>query len=351
MFQAQVAKVPEATAVVFEDEQLTYEELNARANRLARYLVTQGAGPERLVALALPRSLDLVVALLAVLKSGAGYVPVDPDYPADRVAYMLRDAGPVLLLTDTVTAECLPGTGADLPVVLLDDDGTRSALAALSARDVTDAERRAPLAPDHPAYVIYTSGSTGRPKGVGVSHRGLANFLGAASGFASLGESERLLAVTTVAFDIAALELFGPLVCGAAVVVAGSSVVGDVFALGALAVSAGVSVMQATPSLWQALVRDVPECVRGVRMLVGGEALPAVLAARMGALGAGVVNLYGPTESTIWSTWFDVGDGVATGVGSFVVPPIGRPLDNTQVYVLDSALQPVPVGVAGELYI
>ncbi|MGW7276695.1 non-ribosomal peptide synthetase, partial [Streptomyces sp. NPDC054864] len=346
LFEAQVVRSPESVAVVFEGRELSYGEVNACANRLARYLIECGAGPERLVALALPRSAELVVALLAVLKSGAGYVPIDPNYPADRIAYMLQDAGPVLVLTDTATASHLPEVaGEGVPRVLLDDACTGFALAGLSAEDVTDSERGTALLPHHPAYVIYTSGSTGRPKGVVVPHRGLVNFLNAASGFVSLGAGDRLLAVTTVAFDIAALELFGPLVSGAGVVVAGPSVVGDVFALGALAESAEVSVMQATPSLWQGLVREVPGSVRGLRMLVGGEALPEPLAEHMRTLGSTVVNLYGPTESTIWST----AHHLATDRGA--VPPIGRPLDNTQVYVLDPALHPVPAGVTGELYI
>ncbi|MDW6064870.1 AMP-binding protein [Streptomyces sp. FXJ1.4098] len=195
-------------------------------------------------------------------------------------------------------------------------------------------------------------------------HRGLVNFLRVAAGFCGLGVGDRLLAVTTVAFDIAVLELFLPLVSGAGVVVAGSGVVRDVFALGGLVESAGVSVMQATPSLWQELVSGVPECVGGLRMLVGGEALPSGLAERMCELGSEVVNCYGPTETTIWSTVAvlkeqdtgtpapagddKAGMGVGVGVG---VPPIGRPLGNTRVYVLDGGLRPVGVGVAGELYV
>ncbi|MCM2389958.1 AMP-binding protein, partial [Streptomyces albipurpureus] len=275
LFETQVMATPDAIAVVFEDQQLTYRELNARANQLARYLIGQGAGSEGLVGLALPRSAELIVALLAVLKSGAGYVPIDPEYPVDRIAFMLADAQPVLLITDTDAAPTLPNTEG-VCRVLLDDEATIEAVGQLSAADVTDTDRARALLPQHPAYVIYTSGSTGKPKGVVVSQVGLVNFLGAARGFCPLGGGDRLLAVTTVAFDIAALELYLPLVSGAGVVVAGSVVVRDSFALGALVESAGVSVLQATPSLWQALVSDVPDCVSGVRMLVGGEALPAV---------------------------------------------------------------------------
>ena len=167
--------------MLFEDEELSYRELNERANRLARHLIHHGAGPEQLVALALPRSLDLIVALLAVLKSGAGYVPVDPDYPADRIAYMLQDAHPVLILTDTTTATRLPPAAGDTPLVLTDDNDTHTTLNTLPAHNVTDSERATPLLPHHPAYVIYTSGSTGRPKGVVIEHRALVNYVAALS--------------------------------------------------------------------------------------------------------------------------------------------------------------------------
>ncbi|MFF8004944.1 AMP-binding protein, partial [Streptomyces sp. NPDC007917] len=202
---------------------------------------------------------------------------------------------------------------------------------------------------------MYTSGSTGRPKGVVVPHRGLVNFLSVASGFCGLGGGDRVLAVTTVAFDIAVLELFLPLVCGAGVVLAGSGVVRDVFALGGLVESAGVSVVQGTPSLWQELVSEVPGCVGGLRMLVGGEAVPSGLAERMCELGSEVVNCYGPTETTVWSTVAVLKErdrpAVAAGSGGVGVPAIGHPLGNTRVYVLDGGLRPVAVGVAGELYV
>ncbi|WP_432077262.1 AMP-binding protein, partial [Streptomyces wuyuanensis] len=198
----------------------------------------------------------------------------------------------------------------------------------------------------HPAYVIYTSGSTGRPKGVVVSHGALVSFVAAVGVRCGLDASDRLLAVTTVAFDIAALELYLPLVSGACVVVGTRGEVRDPFRLGGLVRASGVSVMQATPSLWQALVAEVPESVRGLRMLVGGEALPSVLAEGMRGLGREVVNLYGPTEATVWATSCVVG-----GSGGVLPPAIGDPFANTRVYVLDGALSPVPAGVPGELYI
>ncbi|MGH4032636.1 amino acid adenylation domain-containing protein, partial [Actinomycetota bacterium Odt1-20B] len=317
------ARTPHATAVVFEGQRLTYAELNARANRLARVLVGLGAGPERSVAIALPRSLELPVALLAVLKSGAGYVPLDPEYPADRVAYILDDARPALFL-DAGRLARAEAEGAGL-------DGS----------DLTDADRTAPLRPAHPAYTIYTSGSTGRPKGVLITRRSLANFLASMAELFPLTERDRLLAVTTIAFDIAVLEMYLPLLAGATVVIAPRETVVDPARLAALATASGATVMQATPSLWQAMTTEQPDAVRGLRMLVGGEALPPSLAAAMSALGARTTNLYGPTETTVWSTSLEVtGDGAPHSIGG--------PVWNTSLYILDDRLRTAD---EGELYI
>ena len=178
LFQAQVARTPEATAVVFEGAELSYGEFNGRANRLARLLIARGVGPESLVAVVMERSADLVVALLAVVKAGGAYLPVDPGYPADRISYLLTDAAPVLALTDQASAAKVTGAGLPaLPVLVLDDPALAAELAALDGADVTDAERPAALLGQHPAYVIYTSGSTGRPKGVVIEHRGLVNYV------------------------------------------------------------------------------------------------------------------------------------------------------------------------------
>ncbi|MFC4464297.1 amino acid adenylation domain-containing protein [Streptomyces xiangluensis] len=318
LFADRVAVSPEASAVVFGDVAVSYGELNARANRLAHWLIERGAGPERLVAVALPRSVDLVVALLAVLKSGAGYVPVDPEFPQDRIAYILRDADPVLTLTEDVLAQVdLSGCASDDPVI-----------AGRSGK--------------HAAYVIYTSGSTGRPKGVTVSQAALVNFLTAMQDRFALTGDDRLAAVTTVGFDIAGLELFLPLLHGAQVVLAPRETVRDPAALAALIEESGATIVQATPSLWHALI-DTGEVPAGVRVLVGGEALPASLARTLTEGGRPVTNLYGPTETTIWST--------AAEVHTSGEVSIGAPIANTRVYVLDSGLRPVPVGVAGELYI
>ncbi|MEW2626273.1 amino acid adenylation domain-containing protein, partial [Streptomyces sp. NPDC048106] len=342
LFETQAAKTPDAAAVVFEGTELSYREVNERANRLARLLIEQGAGPERFVAVALPRSADLVIALLAVLKTGAAYVPIDPEYPAERIAYILTDANPMAIIT-------VEDSGVEVPAgtkrIVLDDPATREVAGAQAGGDLRDEERLGSLGASVPAYAIFTSGSTGRPKGVVVEHRALVNFLASMQERFGLGAGDRLPAVTTVAFDIAGLELYLPLLHGAAVVPAAPEQVRDPLALRSLIASTGVTVMQATPSLWHAVVADAGDELAGVRALVGGEALPGELARTLVARTASVTNLYGPTETTIWSTADEV-RGAAGGVSS-----IGRPIANTQVYVLDAGLCPVPVGVAGELYI
>jgi amino acid adenylation domain-containing protein len=314
-FEARAAVHPDRLALEAPGVKLSYAELNARANRLAHHLIGHGAGPERYVAVALPRSADLVVALLAVLKSGAGYLPLDPEYPAERIDYMLADAVPVVTLRELPDVTGQPDH----------DPGVR-------------------VSPTAPAYVIYTSGSTGRPKGVVIPQAALLNFLASMADLFGLDEHDRLVAVTTIAFDIAALEVWLPLLSGAAIIMADREDVTDPEILVWLIANKGVTVMQATPSLWQAVISSHPDGVRGLRMLVGGEALPPGLAATMAELGSEVTNLYGPTETTIWSTAARLADRPGP-------PAIGRPIANTSAYVLDEALRPVPPGLAGELYL
>ncbi|WP_369392748.1 amino acid adenylation domain-containing protein [Streptomyces sp. CG1] len=340
LFEEQVGRSPDAVAVVFEGERVSYAELNARANRLARVLVGRGVGPECLVAVALPRSVDLVVALLAVLKAGGAYVPVDPGYPADRIAYMLGDAAPTVLLTTGETAAVLPAS--DRPVLLLEDVVWQEQ----AAGDLSDAERLAPLSGASPAYVIYTSGSTGRPKGVAVPVHALVNFLTAMQDQFGLGSEDGLLAVTTVAFDIAGLEIYLPLINGARLILASKDTARDPQSLLALIKATQTTAVQATPSLWQAVVSNAADQLTGVRVLVGGEALPYDLACQLVAQAESVTNLYGPTETTIWSTSQQI---AADHVGT--LSSIGRPIANTSVYVLDPGLSLVPVGVVGELYV
>ncbi len=342
LFEAQVRARPQAPAVVHAGRTSSYAELDARANRIARALVDRGARPGAFVALVLPRGTDLPATLLAVAKTGAAYQPLDPEYPAERIAHALADTRPVAVVTDRRTAGRLPATGARL--LVLDDADTVRELAALpDTAPVAPARRTVPGA-DQAAYVIHTSGSTGRPKGVVVGRRALANFLAAMAELLPLTPADVWTAVTTVAFDIAALELYLPLAAGATVVLADRETVRDPRALADLITGTGTTVVQATPGLWQALCEQQPEAVRGLRIAVGGEALPAALARTLRELWAEAVNLYGPTETTIWST-------AARLDGRPGAPAIGTPIANTRAYVLDARLRPVPVGVAGDLYL
>ncbi|MEV5205754.1 amino acid adenylation domain-containing protein, partial [Streptomyces sp. NPDC053720] len=353
LFEAQVGRTPDAVAVVAGGVEVSYAELDVRANRLARLLIGRGVGPESVVGVCLERGLDMVVALLAVVKAGGAYLPIDPEYPAERIAYVLGDAGVRCVLTGGGLFDGPAGLEgvAGAMFVAVDDPEVVGELAALDGGPLGGGERAGELLPEHPAYVIYTSGSTGRPKGVVVEHRALVNFLAAMQRRFALGVEDRLVAVTTVGFDIAGLELYLPLLHGARTVLAARDVVRDPRALGELLVSVGATVVQATPSLWQALVSDAEEegggvgLPAGLRVLVGGEALPGGLARALVGRAVSVTNLYGPTETTIWST---AGAVVEAGGG---VSSIGGPVANTRVYVLDGGLSPVPVGVAGELYI
>ncbi|MFR0356704.1 amino acid adenylation domain-containing protein [Streptomyces sediminimaris] len=330
------AATPDAVAVVADGATLTYRELDERANRLAAEILARGGGPGTVVALALPRTEVLPVALLAVLRTGAAYLPLDTEYPASRLDFMLRDARPTVLLTTQAAGKLVPDA-EELARITLDDPGTAKALQAHP-----DTPPQVLIAPRQPAYVLYTSGSTGTPKGVVVPHEALANFLHAMGRLVPLTPQDRLLAVTTVSFDIAALEIWLPLLRGARVVLAPRNVVRQPSALLEWVSAQGVTVMQATPSLWQTLVAHDPAPLRGLRVLTGGEALPERLAAGLAGLGE-VLNLYGPTETTIWST--------ASRETGTRPPLIGTPIDNTRAYVLDARLRPVPPGVVGDLYL
>ncbi|HWQ42482.1 MAG TPA: amino acid adenylation domain-containing protein [Desulfosporosinus sp.] len=361
LFERQVAQNPELTALTCDDTVLSYQALNKRVNRLAHLLVDQGLGPEKFVALVLPRSVDMVIAMLAVLKTGAAYLPIDPDYPADRIEFMLKDAQPVCLITSTVVASKVPVNSAQFRIVIDTLEMARM-LAGYPDTNVCgrlrceeeekekeeEEEEKAEeefASPLTPAYMIYTSGSTGIPKGVVIPSGSLINFLASMQNQFSLTEQDRLLAVTTIAFDISGLELFLPLISGASCVIADKETVQDPRALTTLIEQHRITLMQATPTLWQALVASYPNQLRGLRVLVGGEALPSSLTAALHGLGCEVTNLYGPTETTIWSS------SLTLDPRQTEAPSIGRPIWNTQVYVLDSGLQPVPVGVEGDLYI
>ena len=345
LFEAQAARAPDATAVVFEDTSLSYAALNAQANRLAHWLVGQGIGPESIVALALPRSLEMVVSLLGILKAGAAYLPLDPDYPAERLAYMMQDAQPALVISIGAVSANLPG-GA--PLLLVDDDQTAGLLGGQGDANPTDADRTRPLLPQHPAYVIYTSGSTGKPKGVVVDGAAVVNRLKWMQAAYGIGPDDTVLQKTPTSFDVSVWELFWPLIEGATLLVAQPEGHKDPAYLASLIQIKHVTTLHFVPSMLQAFLQgaDVAKCSSLRRAMCSGEALPGELAARFrNRLNVPLHNLYGPTEATVDVSSWECGDNETA------VVPIGRPIWNTQLYVLDACLQPVPVGVAGELYI
>ena len=326
---AQVARTPASPAVTFDATTLAFCELDGRASSLARRLAARSVWPGVLVAVGLERSADMVVALLAVAKAGGAYLPVDPAFPPERIAFMLADSGAAVLVTRSSLLDRLPPHACD--VVCLDAGGGVEA---------------APQAggPDDPAYVIYTSGSTGRPKGVEIPNRALVNFLASMAVRPGLGPDDVLVAVTTLSFDIAGLELWLPLATGGRVVVASPPVASDPRQLMRLLDGSGATVMQATPSTWRMLVDAGWTGRPGFKVLCGGEALPVALARQLLDRSLDVWNLYGPTETTIWST------------AKHVVTPedarsIGPPVANTTLHVLAADLAPVADGVPGELHI
>jgi amino acid adenylation domain-containing protein len=336
LFEEQVERTPNATAVVFEDRQLTYRQLNERANQLARYLQKLGVGPDALVAICVERSLEMVVGLLGVLKAGGAYVPLDPTYPRERLDYMLRDSGALLLLTQ----ERLRGQfdmGSLNSRILCVDADQETFFGSLNEIPTRVA------GPENLAYVIYTSGSTGEPKGVEIRHRNLVNVLSAMARELGFAQKDKLLAVTTISFDIAGLELFLPLITGGQVEVAPTSELRDGFALHQRVERSGATVMQATPATWAMLIEAGWTGNRSLRALCGGEAVTSTLAEGLVKRAREVWNVYGPTETTIWSSL----DRIRTGHPI----TIGRPIANTQFYAVDKQGQPVPIGVPGELLI
>ncbi|MGW7150946.1 amino acid adenylation domain-containing protein, partial [Streptomyces sp. NPDC054878] len=346
LFEAQVARTPDATAVVHGGVELTYAELNARANRLARLLVERGAGPERLVALAVPRSVDQVVAVYATVKAGAAYLPVDPEYPADRIAYMLDDARPVCVLTSADIVDLLPG---GLPALVLDDPGLRAELAKRPATDLDDADRAAPLGLSHPAYVIYTSGSTGRPKGVLIPHDAIVNRLAWMQAKHPQGAGDRILQKTPTGFDVSVWEFFWALQVGATLVVADPGGHRDPAYLVEVIRAHRITTLQFVPSMLAVFLAEptASTCTTLHTVILGGEATSLELAEKFReTLDSGLFNLYGPTEASI-----DVTRWVVRHEPGAPSVPIGTPVWNTRAYVLDELLRPVPAGVPGELYV
>lgn len=337
LFEAQVERAPEAIALVFEDQQLTYRELNRRANQLAHYLKKLGVGPEMMVGVCLERSPEMLIALLGILKAGGAYVPLDPGYPAERIAYVLADAQVPMLLTQRSTALTLASTISNYKSLCLDTDWP--SLASESAANLDT-----PVETENLAYTIYTSGSTGKPKGVNISQRALVNFLMSMCDAPGFTAQDTLLAVTTLSFDIAGLELYLPLLTGGRVLLASREDAVDGNRLLQALAEFSPTVMQATPATWRMLIENGWAGVRDLKILCGGEAMPRELATQLLERSAELWNMYGPTETTIWSTL----DRIENREGALT---IGRPIANTQVYLLDRHLQPVPLGIHGALYI
>jgi amino acid adenylation domain-containing protein len=334
-FEDQVRLSPDAVAVVFDEKELTYSQLNLRANRLAHRLEKLGVGPDQLVAVCLERSLDLVVVLLAILKAGGAYLPIDPILPKERQALMLDDAQPIVLITERVLQPELPPVNATLFVI----DAERASLERESGENLP-----ARITGKNLAYVMYTSGSTGVPKGVEIPHEALVNFLASMQERPGLTAQDVLVAVTTFSFDIAGLEIFLPLVTGARLIFLSRDDAADGFRVLHHLTTTNATILQATPSTWRMLLEAKWPGDPHLKMLCGGEALPRELATQLLAKGGELWNMYGPTETTIWSSAARITAEDAS-IG------IGQPIANTQLYILDPHLQPVPMGVTGELHI
>lgn len=333
-FEQQVAATPNKIAAKHGQKALSYFELNHRANQLANYLRKRGVGPEVRVGLFVERSLEMLVAMLGILKAGGAYIPLDPAYPKDRVAFILEDANAQILLTQVSLCSLL---AQKTTVVCLDSDWPDIRLE--SGQNLPPAAKS-----DNLAYVLYTSGSTGQPKGVQVEHRNLANFLTAMQCEPGIDAADTVIALTTISFDIAGLELYLPLVTGAEVVIASREEAFDAGKLQFLLRASNATLVQATPTTWRMLIDAGWAGSTKLKVLCGGEALPADLALQLIPRCSELWNMYGPTETTIWSSIYRVTSGLTPA-------PIGHPIANTSFHILDRNLGPVPVGASGELHI
>lgn len=353
----QSQRTPNAIAIRFEDQSISYQALEESSNQLAQYLKQQGIGPERIVGILLDRSPELIISIIAVLKAGAAYLPLDPEYPKNRLAFMLEDSACALLLTHqkhltpsdtlaaatTATWDRIEFSGV---TTVLDSRETQQQIASHPVTSVRSQPDANDCAHSQLAYVIYTSGSTGKPKGVGITSSALVTFLSSIQHVIGLSSSDRFVARTTIGFDIAGLEIFLPLMCGAQIVLANRDDSRDPMAISRLIARESASHIQATPSFWDALIETpLPQSLVA---LTGGEALSKGLAQRMTRLSR-VINLYGPTEATIWASSHVP---VQNNLDDAPYPvPIGRALSNYAFMVLDDTLSPAPQGSIGELYI
>ncbi|GAA6169339.1 amino acid adenylation domain-containing protein [Sessilibacter corallicola] len=339
-FEKQVNNNPEQIAAVFEGEQLTYTELDQKANQLAHFIRAKDIGPEDKIIICQQRSLSMLVSLLAVLKAGAAYVPVDPAYPQDRVAFMLEDANAQLVLADKRIYNTEHASKIDESKLVIVDEQNFSEFD-------TSALPLLKNSAEHLAYMIYTSGSTGKPKAVQVTRHNMLNFLVAMDELFHLSDQDRLLAVTSLSFDIAVLELFLPLMSGAQVIIGNEDLVRDGEALKASIAKHNVTIMQATPVSWKILLAVGWQQSSAFKILCGGEAFPSEIAQQLlRQESVEIWNVYGPTETTVWSSAYRL-----NAENSYTNVPIGKPVANTQLYILDANFNPLPVGVAGELLI
>ncbi|MEC1645619.1 non-ribosomal peptide synthetase [Bacillus halotolerans] len=337
LFEQQAKKTPNRAAVSYKGETLTYRELDEKSTQLAIYLQAHGAGPDRLAGIYVERSLEMIVGLLAILKAGGAYVPLDPSYPAERLEYMLKDSEVSITLTTSELANTLSWNGVQ--TVLLDQDWDDVTQAAFDRRVLSRTVK-----PENLAYVIYTSGSTGKPKGVMIPHKALTNFLVSMGETPGLSSADSLLAVTTYCFDIAALELYLPLIKGAQCHICQTEHTKDVEKLKRDIQDLRPTIMQATPATWKMLFYSGWKNEEGVKILCGGEALPEKLKRHFLNTDSEAWNMFGPTETTVWSAVQRVNEE-----SSHIT--IGRPIANTRIYITDSQLTPVPAGVPGELCI
>ena len=335
LFEEQVAVNPHAIALMYGEQSLSYEALNGRANQLAHRLIKEGVLPDTLVGICVERSLEMVVGLLGTLKAGGAYVPLDPSYPEERLSYMLEDSGASIILSQKRLLKMLPTTNQR--VICLDSD-------ALYNNQATENVELPQLSPDHLAYVIYTSGTTGNPKGVQITHSNLVNFLASMEKRPGMNSEDRLLAVTSVSFDIHTLELFMPLMCGGELVVSDQESVGSAARLGQLLSQHQITIMQATPSTWQMLLYGGWRASTALKVLCGGESFSEDLKESL-VVGSEIEfwNMYGPTETSVWSA--------VSRLRSSEEVVIGGGIDNTQIYILDEQNEPVPLGAVGEIHI
>ncbi|PPT26470.1 non-ribosomal peptide synthetase, partial [Xanthomonas arboricola] len=336
-FGSHAHRDPKAIAVVFDDQRVSYGDLDERSNRLAHYLISRGVGPEVVVGLCVERSVEMLVGLLGILKAGGAYLPLDPRYPPERIAYMLKDVAAPIVVTQSGLSDCLINEAAGR--VQLDADAS-----AIDQQPGTAPASRVSL--QNLAYVIYTSGSTGRPKGVMVSHSAVASFASAIAGTLAFTRTDVTLALASLSFDFSGSELFVPWVVGAAIAVASPQIARDSVRLADYVEKVGGTVLQATPATWRMLVDSGWRPRSPLRAVSGGEALPSALAGELADRCERVWNLYGPTEATVWTTAHELDPRHApTRI------PLGEPIKGARIYVLDNLLEPVPPGVTGELYI